>query len=112
MKRLVLTAASMALVAFSVLAQEPVVGTWKTQVGTTAAIDECAQGYCITMKTGNSAGKRIGSFQGSNGNFTGSIVEPESKKTFTGVLTLSGDTVHMRGCTMKVICVSLIWTRL
>jgi len=112
MKRLVLTTASLALVAFGVMAQEPVVGIWKTQVGTTAAINECAQGYCITMKTGDNAGKRIGSFQGRNGNFTGTIVEPESKKTFRGVLKVSGDTVHMRGCTMKVICVSLIWTRL
>ncbi|EPE94607.1 DUF2147 domain-containing protein [Rhizobium grahamii] len=112
MKRLGLITASLTLVASSVLAQEPVVGTWKTEVGTTAAIDECAQGYCITMKTGNNAGKRIGTFRGSKGNFTGTIVEPESRKTFNGVLTQTGDTVHMRGCTMKVICVSLIWTRL
>ena len=112
MLRLALITAPMALVTFTALAQEPVVGNWKTQVGTTATIDECAQGYCITMKTGNNAGRRIGSFKGSNGNFTGSIIEPESKKTFTGVLTLSGNTVRMRGCTMKVICVSLIWTRL
>jgi uncharacterized protein (DUF2147 family) len=28
------------------------------------------------------------------------------------VLTVSGDTVKMRGCTMKVICRSLIWTRM
>ncbi len=112
MQRLAMITALMALVTSSAWAQEPVIGNWKTQVGTTAAIAQCAQGYCITMKTGNNAGKRIGAFQGSNGNFTGTIVEPDSNKTFTGVLTLTGDTVRMRGCTMKVICVSLIWTRL
>lgn len=95
-----------------VLAQEPVVGIWKTPVGTTATIQECGEGYCITMRTGEHAGQKIGSFTGGNGNFTGTIIEPDSRKTFNGVLTVSGDTVRMRGCTMKVICRSLIWTRL
>jgi uncharacterized protein (DUF2147 family) len=94
------------------LAQEPVVGVWKTQVGTTATIQECGGGYCITMKTGEHAGQKIGTFTGGNGNFTGTIIEPDSKKTFDGVLTVSGDTVNMRGCTMKIICRSLVWTRL
>jgi uncharacterized protein (DUF2147 family) len=117
MKRLLSIAAPVALVTQLVLtpmalAQEPVVGVWKTQVGTTATIQECADGYCITMKTGEHAGQKIGSFTGGNGSFTGTIIEPDSKKTFDGALTVSGDTVKMRGCTMKVICRSLIWTRL
>ncbi|KQV70190.1 DUF2147 domain-containing protein [Rhizobium sp. Root1220] len=109
---LISAAAPLALIAHVASAQEPVVGKWKTQVGTTAAIDQCVQGYCITMKTGDHAGKKIGSFQGKNGSFVGTIVEPNSNKTFDGVLTVSGDTVRMRGCTMKVFCVSLIWKRL
>lgn len=112
MQRLTSVAALMALSTAVGWAQEPVIGTWKTQVGTTAVIDQCSQGYCITMKTGDHAGKQIGSFQGRNGSFTGIIVEPESKKTFDGVLTVSGNTVRMKGCTMKVFCVSLIWKRL
>lgn len=112
MQRLILITAPLALTAHIALAQEPVVGIWKTQVGTTASIDECVQGYCITMKTGDHAGQRIGSFKGGNGNFTGTIVEPDSKKTFNGILTVSGDTVRMEGCTMKVFCASLIWKRL
>ncbi len=117
MKSLFSIAAPLALVTQLALmpiasAQEPVVGVWKTQVGTTATIAECGNGYCITMKTGEHAGQKIGSFTGENGNFTGTIIEPDSKKTFDGVLTVSGDTVKMRGCTMKVICRSLTWTRL
>jgi uncharacterized protein (DUF2147 family) len=64
------------------------------------------------MKTGDHAGQQIGSFQGRNGSFKGTIIEPESKKTFDGVLTVSGNTVRMKGCTMKVFCLSLIWKRL
>ncbi len=117
MHRLFLITAPLALVANLALAhaaaaQEPVVGVWKTQVGTTATIDQCGNGFCITMKTGEHAGQKIGTFTGGNGNFTGTIIEPDSKKTFDGVLTVSGDTVKMRGCTMKVICRSLIWTRM
>jgi uncharacterized protein (DUF2147 family) len=117
MYRLFSIAAPVALVAQlalapMALAQELVVGVWKTQVGTTATIQECGDGFCITMKTGEHAGQKIGTFTGGNGNFTGTIIEPDSKKTFDGVLTVSGDTVKMRGCTMKVICRSLIWTRL
>ncbi|MDM9623167.1 hypothetical protein A6U87_06555 [Rhizobium sp. AC44/96] len=112
MQRLASIAIPLALIAHIAVAQEPVIGIWKTQVGTTAAIDECAQGFCITMKTGDHAGQQIGTFQGKNGSFTGTIVEPDSKKTFTGVLAVSGDTVRMKGCTMKVFCVSLVWKRL
>ncbi|MDM9625458.1 DUF2147 domain-containing protein [Rhizobium sp. S152] len=117
MERLSLLAAPLALMnAVSVtspgLAQDPVVGLWKTPVGTTAVIGECGKGFCITMKTGEHAGQTIGSFTGANGSFSGTITEPDSRKTFEGVLTLSGDTVKMRGCTMKVICRSLVWTRL
>ncbi len=109
---LALVAAPAALAASMVSAQEAVIGTWKTQVGTTAVIDQCVEGYCITMKTGDHAGQRIGSFQRRNGGFVGTIVEPDSKKTFDGVLSVAGDTVRMRGCTMKIVCRSLIWKRL
>jgi uncharacterized protein (DUF2147 family) len=111
MQRLIFMAALLALSTGVGWAQEPVLGTWKTQVGTMAVIDQCGQGYCITMKTGDHAGQKIGSFRGRNGSFTGTIIEPESRKTFDGVLTVSGNTVRMKGCTMKVFCVSLIWTR-
>lgn len=93
-------------------AGDPVVGDWKTEVGTTATISRCGQVYCIRMKTGNHAGKQIGSFSRTDEGYHGEITEPDSRKTFTGSLSVSGDIMKMSGCTMKVVCLTQTWQRL
>jgi uncharacterized protein (DUF2147 family) len=93
-------------------AAEPIIGNWKTEAGTTAAIDPCGGGYCITLKTGKHAGERIGTFNGKDGHYSGKITDPDAKKTYDGVMTVSGNTVTMKGCVMRVFCQSQTWTRL
>ena len=46
---------------------DPIEGNWRTEAGSTAAIGACGAGYCITLKTGKHAGKRIGTFQANGG---------------------------------------------
>ena len=38
-------------------AADQIVGNWTTQSGQTAAIAPCGSGFCVTLKTGQHAGK-------------------------------------------------------
>ena len=93
-------------------AADSLVGNWKTEDGTTSAISRCGSGYCITLKTGKYAGRKIGNFSGKDGNYAGQITDPVANKTYNGTLRLSGNSVKMQGCVMKVFCKSQTWTRL
>jgi uncharacterized protein (DUF2147 family) len=93
-------------------AADPLIGNWKTQDGTTSAIAHCGGGYCITVKSGKYAGRKIGSFTGKDGSYSGQVTDPASNKTYNGTLKLSGNTVKMSGCVMKVFCQSQTWSRL
>ncbi|CCE95241.1 hypothetical protein SFHH103_00742 [Sinorhizobium fredii HH103] len=48
-------------------AAEPIVGNWKTASGATAEIAPCGGAFCVTLKTGKHAGKRIGNLAGTDG---------------------------------------------
>ncbi|MDK1375548.1 MULTISPECIES: DUF2147 domain-containing protein [unclassified Sinorhizobium] len=96
----------------SVLAAEPIVGNWKTASGATAEIAPCGGAYCITLKTGKHAGKRIGNLTGTDGSYSGEITDPESDKTYSGSGAVNGNSLKMKGCVLKVLCKSQTWTRL
>ncbi|KQS96527.1 MULTISPECIES: DUF2147 domain-containing protein [unclassified Rhizobium] len=91
---------------------EPIVGNWKTASGETAAISSCGGGYCITLKTGKHAGKRIGSMKGSGNDYSGEITDPANDKTYSGNASISGSSLKMQGCVLKVLCKSQTWTRM
>lgn len=93
-------------------AADSLIGNWKTEDGATSAIAPCGSGYCITVKTGKYAGKKIAQFSRRNGNYASQITDPASNKTYNGTLKLSGNTVKMQGCLMKVFCQSQTWIRL
>jgi len=112
MRKTIALAAAMIMGTGAAFSAEPVLGDWKTQAGTTAAIAPCSGGYCITLKTGKHAGEQIGTFSGKGGSYVGRITDPDAKKAYDGVMTVSGNTVKMKGCVMKVFCQSQIWTRL
>ena len=112
MKRILLTFAIGALTAASAYSAEPILGNWKTEDGATSAITQCGGAYCITVKTGKYAGKKIGTFSGKGGSYAGRVTDPASNKTYDGVISVAGDTVKMKGCVMKVFCQSQTWTRL
>jgi uncharacterized protein (DUF2147 family) len=93
---------------------DPIEGKWKTKDGDTAAIGSCGGGFCITLKTGEFAGKSIGKMTATGGgSYEGSITKPSNGKTYSGSATLSGNSLKMRGCVFGgLICESQTWSRL
>jgi uncharacterized protein (DUF2147 family) len=93
---------------------DPIEGNWKTKTGDTAAIDGCGGAFCITLKTGEFAGKSIGKMTAAgDGGYEGSITKPSNGKTYSGTATLSGNSLKMRGCVFGgLICESQTWSRL
>ncbi|MCA1403359.1 DUF2147 domain-containing protein [Ensifer sp. IC3342] len=112
MIRTLLIASAIACTTASVLAAEPIVGNWKTASGATAEIAPCGGAYCITLKTGKHAGKRIGNLTGTDGSYNGEITDPENDKTYSGSGAVNGNSLKMKGCVLKVLCKSQTWTRL
>lgn len=93
---------------------DPIEGNWKTEVGSTAAIAPCDAGFCITLKSGENAGKQIGAVKADGGNkYSGKITGPANDKTYTGKATLNGGSMKMSGCVFGgLICQSQTWTRM
>ncbi|TDH35824.1 DUF2147 domain-containing protein [Pseudohoeflea suaedae] len=112
MKRILTTAALLAAFSVAPALADPIEGNWKTKSGETAAISSCGGAYCVTLKSGKHAGKRIGKMSGSNGTYSGSITDPAKDKTYSGNATLSGNTLKMQGCVLKVLCRSENWSRI
>ncbi|HEV2899564.1 MAG TPA: DUF2147 domain-containing protein [Pseudaminobacter sp.] len=108
---------SMALAATLLLAgaayADPIEGNWKTQSGETAAIGGCGGGFCITLKTGKHAGKQIGKMNASgDSKYKGTITDPADDKTYSGSASLSGSSLNMTGCALKIFCKTQKWTKL
>jgi len=112
MIRVTILVAALVFSASAVLADEPIVGNWKTGEGDTAAIAHCSSGYCVTLKTGKYAGRQIGRMQGKGSIYSGELTDPVDNKTYNGSGTVSGNTVRMQGCVLKVFCKSQTWTKL
>lgn len=93
---------------------DPIEGNWRTQAGYTAAITDCGGSFCITLKTGPSAGRQIGSMKPTgDGNYAGKITDPANERTYAGKAALSGGPLSMSGCVLGgLICRSQTWTRL
>ncbi|WP_275789941.1 DUF2147 domain-containing protein [Pararhizobium gei] len=108
----IFAATTSVLMATAALSAEPIVGNWKTASGETAAIASCGGGYCITLKTGKFAGKRIGSMSGNGDSYSGEITDPANDKTYSGSASIAGNSLKMKGCVLKVLCKSQTWTRL
>jgi uncharacterized protein (DUF2147 family) len=108
----ILTTAMTLATATAGFSAEPIEGNWKTASGETAAIASCGGAYCITLKTGKHAGKRIGSMNGSGESYTGEITDPANDKTYSGAASINGTSLKMQGCVLKVLCKSQTWTRM
>ena len=101
------------MVLASVALADPIEGNWKTKDGDTAAIGACGGSFCITLKTGEYAGKNIGSMQSSGGGkYKGTITKPSNGKTYSGSATLSGSSLELSGCVLGILCESQTWTKL
>jgi uncharacterized protein (DUF2147 family) len=62
------------------------------------------------VKGGRYAGEKIGAFEGGGGSYSGKITDPYAKKTYSGTIRVSADTVTLKGCVMKVVCESQKWS--
>ncbi|OJF97357.1 DUF2147 domain-containing protein [Pararhizobium antarcticum] len=111
-RTLILSTAFTLAAAGASLAAEPIVGNWKTASGETAAINQCGGGYCITLKTGKHAGRKIGAMAGGGNAYNGEITDPANDKTYSGSASINGGSLKMRGCVLKVLCKSQTWTRM
>ena len=112
MKRILITAASIMLIASPVLSAEPIVGKWKTQSGETANISSCGSSYCVKLETGKFKGKQIGKMNGSGNSYKGEITDPANDKTYSGTGTVKGNSLSMKGCVLAVLCKTQTWSRL
>ncbi|HEV7255495.1 MAG TPA: DUF2147 domain-containing protein [Mesorhizobium sp.] len=101
---------------FSVAAAhaDPIEGQWRTQSGSTAQIAPCGGGFCVTMKSGEHAGKRIGKMSPAGENrYTGEITDPATDETYSGKASISGATLKMSGCVLGgLFCRSQNWKRM
>lgn len=111
MKLRLMIATVFTLVAGVAMSADGVVGTWKTQNGEISVIDRCGLEYCIVAKSGQYAGQKIGSFTATADAYTGRITDPRNKATYSGRLTVSGDSLKLRGCATSVLCKTQTWTR-
>ena len=111
MRKITMAAAALLLAAGTAYA-DPIEGNWKTQSGETAAISGGAS-FSIVLKTGKHAGKRIGSMKATGGGkYAGSITDPADDKTYSGSARLSGSTLKMTGCALKVFCKTQTWRKM
>jgi uncharacterized protein (DUF2147 family) len=92
-------------------AAEPVVGQWKTASGETAKIAACGGAYCITLVTGDFKGRQIGRMSGSGEKYAGEITDPKAEKTYAGSATVTGASMKLTGCALKIFCKSQTWSR-
>ncbi|MBB3314354.1 MULTISPECIES: DUF2147 domain-containing protein [unclassified Rhizobium] len=112
MIRTLIFAGALALATGTAFADEPIVGNWKTASGDTAHIASCGGSYCIVLKTGKYAGKKIGTLAGSGVSYSGQITDPANDKTYSGSGNVLGNSLKMKGCVLNVLCKSQTWTRL
>jgi len=108
-----LSMAAATMLASGAASADPIEGSWKTQGGETAMVTSCGDGFCITLTTGKHAGTRIGRISAAgDGSYTGSITDPEDKKTYKGRAWLSGNTAKLSGCMLGgMVCKSQDWTK-
>jgi uncharacterized protein (DUF2147 family) len=112
MNKLMMTTAMFAAMSVSAIAAEPIVGNWKTQSGETAAIAACGGAYCIKLKTGKYSGKQIGRVSGSGASYSGTITDPADDKEYSGAATISGSSMALKGCALKIFCKTQNWTKM
>lgn len=110
-RNLILAGAFLAAMAAPAFA-DAIEGNWKTQSGETAAISSCGGSYCIQLKTGKHAGKRIGKMKADGKGYTGEITDPNNNKTYSGSASISGKSMKMKGCVLGVLCRSQNWTKM
>jgi uncharacterized protein (DUF2147 family) len=118
--RLLAAATALAMLASPTIAQE-VTGTWLRDSGASKVrLAKCGEAVCGTISWLKDAsgpaklGQRIfyDMKPSGAGKWSGSAFNPEDGKTYSGTMSLSGDTLTTAGCVMGgLICRSVKWSR-
>lgn len=113
-------AAALAMFATPSLAQE-VTGTWLRDSGASKVrLAKCGEAVCGTISwlKDSSGPAKLGQRifydmkPSGTGKWSGSAFNPEDGKTYSGTMSLSGDTLTTAGCVMGgLICRSVKWSR-
>lgn len=127
MKRLALAAVAAVTLAVPAFAADPVVGTWKTQVDdghyAHVKISPCGEQICGTIAEAFDANGPVESEnigkpivwdmvpQGGGSYKKGKIWQPSTGKIYSSKMTLSGNSLKVKGC-VGPICKGQTWTRL
>lgn len=93
-------------------AAEPIVGKWRAPGGGIVQVTSCGGAYCAKVISGQHTGKTAGRMQGTDGDYSGTVTDPRDDRTYNGSAAVSGDTLQLRGCALKVFCKTQVWTRL
>lgn len=111
MNRTILAAFAAAAVFATPALAADIEGNWKTTSGENVNISKCGSSFCIKLTTGQFAGKKIGQVSGS-GPYNGTITDPADDKTYSGKATVSGSSMKMKGCALKIFCKTQTWNKI
>ena len=110
------------LASVSAAAAQDAIGTWERATGASRVrVSKCGEALCASLSRLNDekgpakVGQRIFYDMKPNGanKWSGSAFNPEDGKTYSGTMTLSGNTLTTAGCVMGgLICRSVKWNRM
>ena len=87
-------------------------GNWRTESGANARISACGGSFCISITSGEHAGKQIGRVKASSGSkYTGTVTDPGNGKEYSGSAIVNGNSLKLSGCVARVLCRNQNWTR-
>ncbi len=109
---LALAAIALAALSTTAFAKDMIEGRWTTEVGSTAQIAPCAQGFCIKLISGEHKGMQIGHLQPKKpGRYEGEVTDPADGKSYSGKAAVNGDALKLTGCALAIFCKSQNWAR-
>ena len=108
----ILSITCLILLSFTTFSNASIVGNWRTESGETANISPCGDSFCITLTTGTYKGKQIGKVMEKKDKYIGTVTDPAEDKTYSGTAKVSGSSLKLKGCALKVFCKTQNWTKM
>ena len=111
-RNLILAGAFLAAMAAPAFSAEPIEGTWlRPSNGALVKFSKCGNSYCAKAVSGEFAGKSVGKFSGSGSSYSGTLTDLKENKTYSGNAKVTGNTMKLEGCVLKVFCKGENWKR-
>lgn len=91
---------------------DPIEGTWlRPSTGVLVKFSKCGSSFCAKAISGEFTGKSVGKFTGSGSSYTGTLIDLKEDKTYSGRAKVTGNTMKLEGCVLKVICKGENWQK-